>query len=247
MFTPEEREHVRDHVLDLARNDPRVMAGALTGSSAVGAEDQWSDIDLSFGITDGVILEDVLKDWTEEVECEFGALDHFDLRAGSSIFRVFLLPSGLEIDIAVTPQQEFGSRGPRFRSLFGPTHETPATPQPDPRHLIGLGWHHILHSRSCIERGKRWQAEYWMSAARDHALALACLRLGEDAVYGRGVDRLPTTVTAPLADALVHSVEESELRRALGAVTACFIAELDAWDLELSARLKGLLLEFGRS
>jgi hypothetical protein len=158
---------------------------------------------------------------------------------------VFLLPGGLEVDVAVTPEQDFGARGPRFRTLFGTTRQPEAAPQPAAQYLIGLGWHHVLHARSCIERGKPWQAEYWISGIRDHVLALACLRLGEDAVFGRGVDRLPVAVTGPLAEALVRSLDEPELRRALAVATACLIGELEAWDPALCARLTPPLHEFG--
>ena len=245
MFTAEHRDHVRARVLDLARTDPRVTAGALTGSTAVGAEDAWSDIDVAFGIADGIIPDAVLHDWTDVLGREFGVLDYFDLRSGSTVYRVFLLPSGLEVDVAVAPQQDFGARGPRFRTLFGTTRQLEAAPQPAAQYLIGLGWHHVLHARSCIERGKPWQAEYWISGIRDHVLALACLRLGEDAVYGRGVDRLPVAMTGPLAEALVRSLDEPELRRALAVATACLIGELEAWDPALCARLTPPLHEFG--
>jgi hypothetical protein len=247
MFTAEHRDKVRARVLDLARTDPRVTAGALTGSTAVGAEDAWSDIDVAFGIADGIIPDAVLQDWTEVLDREFGVLDHFDLRSGSTVYRVFLLPNGLEVDVAVTPQQDFGARGPRFRALFGSTRQVEAAPQPAAQYLIGLGWHHVLHARSCIERGKPWQAEYWISGIRDHVLALACLRLGEDAVFGRGVDRLPAAVTGPLTEALVRSLDEPELRRALAVATACLIGELEAWDPALCARLTPPLREFGAS
>jgi hypothetical protein len=158
---------------------------------------------------------------------------------------VFLLPSGLEVDVAVTPGEDFGARGPHFRALFGTTQKLQATPQPSASYLIGLCWHHVLHARSCIERHKPWQAEYWISEVRDHALALACMRLGENAVYRRGVDRLSAFVTDPLADALVRSLDEPELRRALAVATSCLIGELEQWDPTLCARLKPLLLEFG--
>lgn len=245
MFTAAQRNHVRDRVLELARSDPRVTAGALTGSAAIGAVDEWSDIDIAFGIADGVIPEAVLDDWTEVFGREFGALAHFDLPSGPTIYRVFLLPSGLEIDVAVTPHQEFGARGPRFRALFGATRQLEATPPPAAQYLIGLGWHHVLHARSCIERGKPWQAEYWISGIRDHTLALACLRLGEEAVYGRGVDRLPATVTSSFAETLVRSLDKPELRRALAAATTCLLGELRARDTALAARLTPLLREFG--
>lgn len=245
MFTAEYREHVRNRVLELAKTDPRVTAGALTGSMALGPGDSWSDIDVAFGITESISLDAVLHDWTEALDREFSVLDHFDLPSGPSIYRVFLLPSGLEVDVAVTPAQEFGARGPNFHTLFGAIREVEATPPPDADYLIGLGWRHVLHAHSCIERHKPWQAEYWISGIRDHALTLACIRFGESAVYGRGIDRLPTSVTNPLAHALVRSLDEPELRRALAAATTCFIDELNEWNPALCVPLRPLLQEFG--
>ncbi len=245
MFTTEQRDYVRDRVLSLARTDPRVTAGALTGSTAVGAEDEWSDIDVAFGVEDGISPKAILDDWTEVLGRELNVLHHWDLRSGSSIYRVFLLPTGLEVDVAVTPQHEFGALAPSFRTLFGTTRQPEPAPQPDVQYLVGLGWHHVLHARSSIERSKPWRAEYWISGIRDQALALACLRLGEEAFHGRGIDRLPATVTDPLADALVRSLDESELRRALAVATACLISELEAWNPSLCARLKPPLQEFG--
>jgi hypothetical protein len=110
---------------------------------------------------------------------------------------------------------------------------------------MGLCWHHVLHARACIERHKPWQAEYWLSELRHHLLELACLRLGEHALEGRGFDRLPSRVREPLAEALVRSLTEAELRRALAVATRGLIAELEAWDASLCARLSPLLHEFG--
>jgi hypothetical protein len=42
-----------------------------------------------------------------------------------------------------------------------------------------------LHARICIERGRWWQAEHWISAMRDHVITLACLRLGYPGATGR--------------------------------------------------------------
>jgi predicted nucleotidyltransferase len=245
MFTAEQRDHVRQRVLALAQADPRVTAGALTGSMAFGGGDRWSDIDVAFGIAQDIPPEAVLDDWTAVFAREWGILHQFDLPFGSSVYRVFLLPSGLEVDVAVTPAADFGARGPQFRALFGPTQHVPSTPQPSASSLIGLSWHHVLHAHASIERHKPWRAEYWISAIRDHTLALACLRLGEDAREGRGIDRLPSAVTEPLADTLVRSLDEPELRRALAAATRCLTGELEAWDPLLCARLSPLLHEFG--
>ena len=241
MFTTEQREQARDRILSIARADPRITAGALIGSMAAGAEDAWSDIDMTFGAVNDAIPEDVLGDWTVILDREFGVLDFFDLHAGASVYRVFLLSSGLEVDVSVTPQQDFSLRGPRVRALFGAPREEPAAPQPDARYIIGLGWHHLIHARASIERGAWWQAEYWISGLRDHTLALACLRLGENAIYARGVDRLPPEITNPLRDALVRALDTPELRRALAVVTGSFLSEVELCDSALAARLGALM------
>lgn len=247
MFTIKQRDHVRHFVLEMAQADPRVTAGALIGSLAEGAEDRWSDIDVTFGIASGHAIETVMADWTQVLEREFGVLTHFDLRSGSSLYRVFLLPNGLEIDVSVTPEGEFGARSPHFHLLFGRALLYQAPPPPETNHLIGLCWHHVFHAHSCIERGKPWQAAYWISELRHHTFALACIRLGESAAHGRGMDKLPTAVTDPFAETLVRSLDEPELRRALAAATRCLITELEQCDATLCARLHPLLQEFGLS
>ncbi len=245
MFTADIRDHVRQRVLELARADPRVTAGALTGSMAFEAGDTWSDIDVAFGVAGGITPEVVLDDWTQVFNRELDVLAHFDLHSAPSVYRVFLLPSGLEVDVAVTPAEAFGARGPHFRALFGTPQKLQPPKQPNASSLMGLCWHHVLHARACIERHKPWQAEYWISEIRDHILELACLRLGENPFHGRGFDHLPSLVADPLADALVCSLKESELRRALAVATRCLIGELEEWDPTLCARLSPVLQEFG--
>jgi hypothetical protein len=49
----------------------------------------------------------------------------------------------------------------------------------------------------------------------------------------------------PFIEALVRSLDQAELRRALAVATACFISELKVLDPTLSARLEPLLQQFG--
>jgi hypothetical protein len=64
VFTVEQRDTLREHVLLLAGEDERVVAGAAVGSLAVDVGDQFSDLDLTFGIADDVPVTEVLDDWT---------------------------------------------------------------------------------------------------------------------------------------------------------------------------------------
>ena len=243
MFTPEERESVRERVFDLARADARVSGAALTGSAVAGTEDRWSDVDTSFGIADGVEPEAVLADWTEQLEGDPGVIHHWDLHHAGTIYRVLLMPGGLELNIAVTPAAEFGARGPKFRLLFGESVEHPPAPPPDGDELIGYGWLYVVNTRTAVGRGRLWQAEHYVSAVRDHALDLACVRHGEPHGYGRGFDRLPADVLAPYEQALVRSLDEDELRRALAAATELFLGEVGAVQPEVAERLQEPLRE----
>jgi hypothetical protein len=241
VFSVEERDRVRRRLLELAETDAYVVAAAITGSSAADAADEWSDVDLAFGVRGE--LAPALEHWTDLLYGDFGALHHWDLPFASSIYRVFLLPGCLEVDLAFTPAEDFGPRGPHWRTVFGETVEGAAVAPPSRDDLVGLAWHHVLHARMCIERGKPWQAEYWISGVRDQVLALACQRLGHTTAFAKGADRLPRELTAPLAAALVRSLDQGELWRALAAAAAALAAELERTEPALAARLQPALAE----
>jgi predicted nucleotidyltransferase len=241
MFPIRERDRVRKRLLELAEADPGVVAAAVTGSHAVGGGDEWSDIDLALAIDDE--LPEALQRWTELLYADFGALHHWDLPWGSIVYRVFLLPGGLEVDIAFTPAAQFGPRGPNWQTAFGETVQLAPDAPPRRDDLVGHAWHHVLHARACIERGKPWQAEYWISGIRDQVLALGCLRLGYPTGHAKGADLLPPELTASLVPTLVCSLGEAELRRALAAAAVALAAELEQTDAVLAARLRPMLVE----
>jgi hypothetical protein len=116
---------------------------------------------------------------------QHGALHHMDVLSGATVYRVFLLASTLQVDIAFAPDAEFGAIA-TFRLIFGTAVDRLPAPAPGAAELIGLGWLYALNARSGIARGRAGQAEYMISGVRDHVLALACLRHGLPAVQGRG-------------------------------------------------------------
>ncbi len=161
-----------------------------------------------------------------------------DVVVGASVYRAFLLANTLQVDLAFSPAEEFGARAPTFRLLFGTSVDVPHLPPPAAAQLIGVAWLHALHARSCIERGKPWQAEYMISGVRDHALALACLRHKLPAVQGRGMDRLPPEVRINFEGAFVRNLEPNELRRAFTAAIAGLLSEIRNADQDLATLLE---------
>ncbi len=243
MFTPEDRDRLRDALVAAARADERISGAALTGSASVGAEDRWSDIDLAVGVAADADIGRTMADWTAAMYQEHGAVHHLDVVSGATVYRVFLLASTLQVDIAFWPAAEFGATAPTFRLIFGTAVTRAPSSQPDAAQLIGLGWLYALHARSSLARGRAWQAEYMISGVRDHALALACLRHGLPTAQGRGMDRLPPDVTAAIAGALVRSPDLAELARAFRVATGALLAEISHADAGLAVRLASTLRE----
>jgi len=239
MFTPDERDRVRDRLLLLARSDAGLSGAAITGSGAAGTADAWSDIDLAFGVPGD--LAPVIERWTGILADEFAAVHHWDLPFESSVYRVFLLPGWLEVDIGFVPASAFRPRGPQWGLAFGEALDALPGSSPPTGELAGRAWHHALHAQVAIERDRRWQAEHWIGALRAQVIALACLRYGFEPSYAKGAHLLPPELTGPLEGTLVRSLDEAELRRTLGAAVTALAEELGRSDPALAAKLAPML------
>jgi len=258
VFTVEQRDALLERVLGLGREDERVVAGAVVGSLAVDSGDRFSDVDLTFGVANGAQVADVLDDWTRLLIDELDAVPLVDLQRGPTTYRVFLLRDTLQLDLSMTPAAQFRPAGPRFRLVFGVTlgDETVAPVSPVVGDLFistpavagdifGWGVIYALHSRACIERGRGWQAEHYVGAVRDHALALACLREGVTAAQARGYDDLSTETLARYEDARVGSLEPTALRAALAASVVALTGEGAEAGLPNAQILADRLAELG--
>lgn len=219
MFRVEDRERIRRELAQRARSDPRVTASAWVGSSATGG-DRWSDIDLALAVDDAVPVEAVLAEWTAEFRRLYEGHRLFDVRSAASLYRVFLFPGSLQVDLSVTPTSAFAPRGPRFALIHGSANPPDPPGPPTPRESLGRAVHHLLRARVAIERGRPWQAEYWVSAARDELLSIECDRLGLPSASGRGLDDLPEPVRATFVLLRATSLERPELLRAIRAALA---------------------------
>jgi hypothetical protein len=241
LFTVEERERIQRHILDLAHADERVVSGAIVGSRANGGGDRWSDLDLTFGLAEGVRPVDVLDDWTSVLAESFRPVHLFDLPFRAILYRVFLFPGNLQVDVSCAPAVQWGAHSPKFELLFGTAIPQPHVPSPDDRELFGYAVHHLVRARISIERGRLLEAEHLLHEARNHALAHACLRAELPALYGRGLDRLPDEPRSRAEETLVRELSAWELLRALGATVELLLSVARAGPVaELEADLRSL-------
>jgi predicted nucleotidyltransferase len=243
LFTVDERSHVRERVLELARADERVVAAAIVGSLAHGGGDEWSDLDLTFAVADGVPVADVLEDFTRFAAEELDAVKLLDLERRGTTYRVFLLPDWLQVDLSFTPAAEFRQGSPQFEPVFG-TAEVDYPPPPPADDLLGWAVVFARHARVCVERRRWWQAEHMVSSVRDNAIALACLQRGLPAAFGRGFDDLPATLLEDFEGGLVRSLDRDELLRALEVVVESLLrqtADVPELAAAVEPQLRGLV------
>lgn len=100
LFTPEDRSRLRDALIATAHADARITSAAVTGSGALGAEDRWSNIDLALGVAGEADSSRVVTDWTDQMYRTYGAVYHLDVFRENILYRVFLLASTLQVDLA---------------------------------------------------------------------------------------------------------------------------------------------------
>ena len=215
MFTTTERASIRADLLAKAGQDKRIVSGAITGSAASGREDDWSDIDLAFGLASAVPLTEVLTDWTTYMYDLNAAVDHVDMPFVNWFYRTFLLPNTLQVDLAFVPSDHFQALGPSFKVLFGTANEPARSERPASAQMNAACRSAGDLANACILRGALWQADHLLGVARDSALASACLNHDLPYHHARGFDLLPPEVKATYENAFATTLDSHELSRAL--------------------------------
>ncbi|WP_082569111.1 nucleotidyltransferase domain-containing protein [Microbacterium sp. Root180] len=238
IFDAADRARIRDELLRAARADPDIAGAALVGSAARGAEDRWSDIDLVLQLARGADEAAVVERWTSEIRDRFGIADTLDVFAAENVrYRVFLLPTSLQIDVSFWPHDLFRETEAGFALQFGTAAAPTRPPARDPRRMIGMGWLYALHARSALARGKVWQAAMMLDDLRDEIVALQCLRAGLNPWHGRDVDRLAAASLSLLEQSRAPSLNLDELDRSKRALLALFHDEVGRHDPALADAL----------
>lgn len=247
MFTTSARLAVRDWLIDLAQADQQVTAAAVLGSGADGREDQWSDIDLALRLAPDVDVLAVADAWTERISRRLQHVAYVDVWARGALYRVFVLPDTLQVDVSFWRDADFAAHGSWFRLVFGEANEPVGASELAAEAVLGMAWLHAIHVRSSLARGRTWQAVYMINSVREYVVQLACQRHGLPAHEGRGVDDLPVGFTATLAKTLPDSIGPADLRDAFGRLSVLLATEARYVDPAAADRLAGVLAELVRT
>ena len=219
MYSKTFRQNIQAALIQFAEQDQRIVAAAIVGSESIGTNDEWSDIDLTFGVDETSDFDVVLSDWTDFLQTQFEAKILFDLEFKGSLYRVFLLPNCLQIDLSFTPASGFGATTDKFKLLFGEAHDRSRKELPALQTVYGYAVLYALKVRTSIERQKYWQAMYYLQTFRDYVLQLICLKYSLSPFDGRGYDEIPEGIKEQLSATFCLEPSREMLRPALQKVT----------------------------
>ena len=242
------RESIRGALIEFARAaESGVDAAALVGSAARGEEDQWSDIDLALRVVAGGELAGVAECWSTRLAALSPVADEFDVHAGAGLYRVFLLRTGLQVDLSFWPAGEFASTGQAFELIFGAADPVLSPSPADGSADVAYAWLHALHIRSALGRGRLWQALEMLDGMRTHVIALACRRHHLEPYQGRGVDKLPGEVLRAFETTRPPARSAEQIGDSFSALTRLLLAETSLIDPDRAERLTSPLLDLSNS
>ena len=243
MFSKEEREQIRAALVRAAQADSNISGAAHLGSAAADRLDDWSDIDFALCISPNAAVDEVVAVWTARLYDAHGAVAHCDVRRGETLYRVFLLRNTLQVDISFWPADRFRATGPKFKLIFGISHEAQPSPADSTAELIALAWLYGLHVRSSIARHRLLQAEYMLSNMRNRVIALACLREGFSTSDGRGFDDLSKGQRSRFAECYPSLLNPEELQRAFQRTMNALLNEIRLRESDLAEKIGPTLSE----
>lgn len=226
MFSVDQRDALRQEVIERAKQDVHVNGCALLGSAARDEQDAWSDIDIALQLEKGHEVEDVANRWTTWLGTIATVADTLTIHASGAMYQVFLFNNSMQLDLSFWPPDTLRSTGGRIRPVFG-TVQAPEVRRADPQSYVRMGWLYALHARSAIARRRAWQADMMLTELRNQVIALACHRMGLDPAEGRDAHLLPVELSDRLVASRASTVDAIEQGRSLQATLDVYRQEVE--------------------
>lgn len=230
MYPKKTRIEVQKQIIDFAKSDSNIIDCAIVGSESVGNDDKWSDVDLTFGYENDADVNQILRDWSKMMLEVFDANKLFDLSYKESLYRVFLLPNALQVDLSFTPSEHFGAITDNFKLIFGNQRKREFKSLPEINSIAGYTILFALKTRTSTEREKYWQAEYYLSKCRENIMILKCLKENLNSFDGRSFDELPPRFLQQIQNTLIDEPTKQNLENGLKSTIQILIEELSTVD-----------------
>jgi len=219
LFTPTDREVIKNDLINLLTAIPEITAIILIGSGAAGYTDELSDIDIMSEVSDEADIISVMDTVCAELKARYNILCFAQLIERR--LQVCLIDNYLELNFSYRTIETLEARAACWQVLFDNVgnidaimHATYAKFEEANRintddiyqnKLVEYSeqiWHFIFHAAAAINRGRFWKAVKELDFVRNNIIELKGLRYDLSMSRHRDVDKIPQDELALLQKTL---------------------------------------------
>ena len=240
LFTPTDREKVKNELVNLLATTPEITAIILVGSAAIGYTDELSDIDIMSVVSDEADIVCVMDTICASVKAKYNTLCFAQLNERR--LQVCLLDNCLELNFSYRTLETLEARAAHWQVLLDKTGKADSIMRStyakfDEENRININnayqnklaeyseqiWHYIFHAAAAINRGRFWKAVKELDYIRDNIIELKGLRYSLRMSRNSDVDKIPNDELAALQKTLPSVLSKEALADNLkNLITAAF-------------------------
>ena len=244
LFTPIERESIKNDLVNLLNTIPEVSAAILIGSATTGYTDELSDIDIMLIVNNENKIVAVMDSVCAGIKAKYNVLCFAQLNERK--LQICLLDNFLELNFSYRTIETLEARAAAWQIIFDKTgiadsimfsthkkfEETTCKNiknayQSKLAEYSEQIWHFIFHATAAINRGRFWKAVSELEYARNIIIELKGLRYSLSMHRNGEVDKIPNDELALLEKTLPFILTKEALKDNLNHLIIAAYNELE--------------------
>jgi predicted nucleotidyltransferase len=208
LFTPSDREAIKNDLVSSLTANPDINAVILVGSAVKGYTDELSDIDIMFVVSSEAGIISVMAAISEEIKTRYNILCFASLNERR--LQVYLLDNYLELNLSYRTLETLEAKSASWQVLYDKTDLVDAIMRAtfekfDEANRISAKnnyqsklaeyseqiWHYLFHAIAAINRGRFWKAVKELEYVRNIIIELKGLRYSLSMHRNSEVDKIP--------------------------------------------------------
>ena len=210
LFTPSERDAIKNDLLGVFTATPEIDAVILIGSAVTGYTDELSDIDIMTVVDSNADISGVMNTIYEELKLKHNILCFAPLNERR--LQVYLLENFLELNLSYRTNETLKAKSDKWKVLYDKTNTVDAIMRTtyakfDEENRININdsyqsklteysehiWHYFFHAATAISRGRFWKVVAELEYARNCVIELKGLRYSLSMSRNSEVDKIPSS------------------------------------------------------
>lgn len=211
LFSSQERENIKNIIIEELKKIDNVISIILVGSGSVGFTDDLSDLDFSIVINNVCDISAIMKQVKDLICSRWEFLDVLEMQNRG--LQVFIINNYLEVDIGYVPFENVSAVRDKWLVVYDKTDKIESIMKQtweinknnhgkkekvDVEQVYASAnksiWHYLMHAIVAIKREKYWRAVGEMDLARNMLIELLGLKYSLETKRFRNVDMFPDEI-----------------------------------------------------